>query len=167
MANEHLNVSNLINADQAIRIARPSLDLGAAERFYVDGLGLSVLYKKDGNAAGEPHDLLMVGPDGGQWHLELTVAVTAADAVTPTPTPEDLLVIYLAEPVSDEAIKRAVTYGGTVVVSNNPYWDIGGVTIADPDGYRVVLTKRSWRPLLRRSGFASTPAETRGRPATS
>jgi predicted enzyme related to lactoylglutathione lyase len=57
-----------------------------------------------------------------------------------------LLVIYLAEPVSSEVIKRAVTYGGTVVASNNPYWDIGGVTIADPDGYRVVVTQRSWGP---------------------
>jgi catechol 2,3-dioxygenase-like lactoylglutathione lyase family enzyme len=138
----------LIHANHAIRIARPSLDLAAAERFYVDGLGLSVLFKKDGTAAGEPHDLLMVGPDGGRWHLELTVAVSAAEAVTPTPTPtptpEDLLVIYLEEPVRSEVIKRAVACGGTVVPSNNPYWDIGGVTIADPDGYRLVLTQRSW-----------------------
>jgi catechol 2,3-dioxygenase-like lactoylglutathione lyase family enzyme len=139
--------NGLINANHAIRIARPSLDLEAAERFYVDGLGLGVLFKKDGNATREPHDLLMVGPEGGQWHLELTVAISEADAVTPTPTPEDLLVIYLEEPVSSEAIKRAVAYGGTVVASNNPYWDIGGVTIADPDGYRVVLTQRSWGPV--------------------
>jgi catechol 2,3-dioxygenase-like lactoylglutathione lyase family enzyme len=145
MPDEHLG---LINASHKIRIARPSLDLEAAERFYVGGLGLSVLFKKDGNATGGPHDLLMVGPDGGQWHLELTVAISEADAVTPTPTPtpEDLLVIYLEEPVSNEAVKRAVTYGGTVVPSNNPYWDIGGVTIADPDGYRIVLTQRSWSP---------------------
>jgi hypothetical protein len=34
------------SANHAIRIARPSLDLGAAERFYVDGLGLSVLFKR-------------------------------------------------------------------------------------------------------------------------
>jgi hypothetical protein len=34
MANER---PGLINADQTIRIARPSLDLAAAERFYVDG----------------------------------------------------------------------------------------------------------------------------------
>jgi catechol 2,3-dioxygenase-like lactoylglutathione lyase family enzyme len=60
----------LINADHAIRIARPSLDLAAAERFYADGPGLKVLFKKDGKAANEPHDLLMVGPDGGQWHLD-------------------------------------------------------------------------------------------------
>jgi catechol 2,3-dioxygenase-like lactoylglutathione lyase family enzyme len=141
MANER---PGLINADHAIRIARPSLDLAAAERFYADGLGLKVLFKKDGKAANEPHDLLMVGPDGGQWHLELTVTVNEAGAVRPAPTPEDLLVIYRQEPVSSEVIERAVAHGGTVVASNNPYWDVGGVTIADPDGYRIVLTQRSW-----------------------
>lgn len=98
-------------------------------------------------APGEPHDLLMVGPDGGRWRLELTVAVSEADVVTPAPTPEDLLVIYLEEPVSGEVIQRAVAHGGTVVASNNPYWNIGGVTIANPDGYRVILTRRSWGPL--------------------
>ena len=134
----------MIDAGQVIRIARPSLDLAAAERFYVCGLGLRVLFRKDGRAAGEPHDLLMVGPQGGRWHLELTVAVHAADAVRPAPTPEDLLVIYLAAPVGGEAVRRALAHGGTVVRSNNPYWDIGGVTIADPDGYRTVLTERSW-----------------------
>lgn len=134
----------MIDASQHIRIARPSLDLAAAERFYVGGLGLSVLFRKDGRATGEPHDLLMVGPPGGQWHLELTVTVDPADAVRPTPTPEDLLVIYLAAPVDDAAVRRAMAHGGTVVRSNNPYWDIGGVTLTDPDGYRTVLTERSW-----------------------
>lgn len=52
--------------------------------------------------------------------------------------------IYLAAPVSEDLIARAVEHGGTVVPAHNPYWDVGGVTIADPDGYRVVLTQRSW-----------------------
>ena len=39
-----------------------------------------------------------------------------------------------------------MAHGGTVVPADNPYWDVGGVTIADPDGYRVVLTQRSWGP---------------------
>jgi predicted enzyme related to lactoylglutathione lyase len=69
--------------------------------------------------------------------------------VTPSPTPEDLLVIYLESPVPEEAVARAVAHGGTVVPSLNPYWDEGGITITDPDGYRLVLTSRSW---------ASTPA---------
>jgi predicted enzyme related to lactoylglutathione lyase len=43
-------------------------------------------------------------------------------------------VIYLAAPVSDNALSRAVAHGGAVVPAHNPYWDEGGVTIADPVG---------------------------------
>jgi catechol 2,3-dioxygenase-like lactoylglutathione lyase family enzyme len=132
----------MIDATHVIRIARPSLDLAAAARFYVGGLGLRVLYQADGDPARGTYDLLMMGPDGGQWHLELTG--DPRQPVVPAPTPEDLLVIYLTAPVSPELTARAVAHGGTVVPSVNPYWDEGGVTIRDPDGYRVVLTQRSW-----------------------
>jgi hypothetical protein len=47
-------------------------------------------------------------------------------------------------PVTADLVTRAVAHGGTVVPALNPYWDDGAVTIADPDGYRVVLTQRSW-----------------------
>lgn len=132
----------MIDARHVIRIARPSLDLAAAERFYVQGLGLSVLFRKVASAESGTYNLLMVGPAGGQWHLELTAATR--DVVRPSPTPEDLLVIYLAAPPGAELTAQAVAHGGTVVPAHNPYWDDGGVTIADPDGYRVVLTQRSW-----------------------
>ena len=84
----------------------------------------------------------MLGPAGGQWHLELTAGTR--EVIAPSPTPEDLLVIYLAAPVSEDLIASAVEHGGTVVPSLNSYWDVGGVTVTDPDGYRVVLTQRSW-----------------------
>jgi catechol 2,3-dioxygenase-like lactoylglutathione lyase family enzyme len=132
----------MIDESHVIRIARPSRDLAVAERFYVRGLGLSVLFRATGSADLGTHDLLMVGPVGGQWHLELTVGTR--DTVTPSPTPEDLLVIYLAAPVNEDLVARAVANGGTVVPAHNSYWDVGGITITDPDGYRVVLTQRSW-----------------------
>jgi hypothetical protein len=43
-----------------LRIARPSRDPWASERFWVDGLGLEVLFRADASAEGE-HALLMVG----------------------------------------------------------------------------------------------------------
>jgi catechol 2,3-dioxygenase-like lactoylglutathione lyase family enzyme len=132
----------MIEPSHVIRVARPSLDLAAAERFYVQGLGLSVLFRKAASAERGPYDLLMLGPAGGRWHLELTLDTRRA--VAPSPTPEDLLVIYLAAPVGAEQVARAVAHGGTVVPAHNPYWDVGGVTLTDPDGYRVVLTQRSW-----------------------
>ena len=34
--------------------------------------------------------------------------------------------------------------GFAPVKSYNPYWDEGGATFEDSDGYRVVLTSRFW-----------------------
>ncbi|WP_130799122.1 VOC family protein [Streptomyces otsuchiensis] len=140
----------MIEPTSAIRIARPSLDLAAAERFYSGGLGLSVLYRGSGRPELGERDLLMVGPGGGPWHLELTAS--DHDVVTPRPTPEDLLVIYLGTPPTDAFVTRATEHGGTVVPSHNPYWDRGGVTVTDPDGYRVVLTERVWAPARATAG---------------
>jgi len=124
-----------------VRIARPSRDLQASERFWVDGLGLDVLYQVGSSAEGG-HALLMVGWPEAAWHLEL---VSDPGGETPaTPTEEDLLVLYLNGEVDAGVIGRLVEAGGSRVASRNPYWDDGGVTIADPDGYRLVLTSRSW-----------------------
>ena len=124
-----------------LRLARPSRDLQASERFWVGGLGLEVLFRADSSAEGG-HALLMAGwPDAG-WHLEL---VSDPDGETPAaPTEEDLLVLYLHGEVDAGIVRRLIGSGGTRVASRNPYWDHGGVTIADPDGYRLVLTSRSW-----------------------
>jgi catechol 2,3-dioxygenase-like lactoylglutathione lyase family enzyme len=124
-----------------VRIARPSRDLAAAERFWVDGLGLEVLFRADGSAEGG-HALLMVGWPDAAWHLEL---VGDPEGETPpAPTEEDLLVLYLDGEADDDVVGRLTGAGGTRVAARNPYWDRWGVTIADPDGYRLVLSSRSW-----------------------
>ena len=124
-----------------LRIARPSHDLRASERFWVDGLGLDVLFRADDTAEGG-HALLMVGWPGAAWHLEL---VGDPDDTTPArPTEEDLLVLYVDGQVDDDAVRRLVEAGGTRVAARNPYWDQRGVTIVDPDGYRLVLSGRTW-----------------------
>jgi hypothetical protein len=62
----------------------------------------------------------------------------------PRPTEEDLLVLYVGGEVDEGVIRRLVDAGGTRVAARNPYWDRWGVTIADPDGYRLVLSSLSW-----------------------
>ncbi|MFJ9824582.1 VOC family protein [Streptomyces sp. NPDC101160] len=133
----------VIDATTHVRVARPSRDLAAAERFYVDGLGLDVLWRKADPAPGE-HELLMVGPAGGGWHFELTLDPAAEPPLVPTPTVDDLFVVYLGRPVEDTLIDRLIAAGGTRVTSHNPYWDEYGATVADPDGYRLVLCSRTW-----------------------
>jgi catechol 2,3-dioxygenase-like lactoylglutathione lyase family enzyme len=124
-----------------VRIARPSRDLRAAERFWVNGLGLEVLCRLDDSAEGG-HALLMVGWRGAAWHLEL---VGDPDGETPpAATEEDLLVLYLDGPPDEAVITRLIEAGGTRVPARNPYWDESGVTIVDPDGYRLVVSGRSW-----------------------
>jgi catechol 2,3-dioxygenase-like lactoylglutathione lyase family enzyme len=124
-----------------IRLARPSRDLDQAERFWVDGLGLEVLDRIGADAEGG-HALLMVGWPGAAWHLEL---VDDRDGETPAaPTEEDLLVLYLGGPVDDEVIARLERAGGRRVPARNPYWEEWGVTVEDPDGYRLVLCSRDW-----------------------
>src|ERR1700678_2324261 len=83
-----------------VRIARPTRDIVAAERFWISGLGLRELFRKIADGTPDGHDLLMVGwPDAG-WHLELVHDPT--DPVEPRPTDEDLLVIYLGEAVPED-----------------------------------------------------------------
>ncbi|WP_295821193.1 VOC family protein [uncultured Deinococcus sp.] len=128
-----------LNPAMPIRIARPSLDLRAAETFYTAGLGLSVLWRSSDDSFA---DLLMLGLPGAAWHLELTRP--RAHPVQPTPTPEDLLVLYLGHPPDSVLVARLEAHGGMRVPAINPYWDTWGVTITDPDGYRLVLCQRTW-----------------------
>jgi len=124
-----------------LRIARPSRDLRVSERFWVEGLGFEVLFRADSSAEGG-HALLMVGWPDAAWHLEL---LSDPHGETPAaPTEEDLLVLYLNGEVDAGVVSRLADAGGTQVAARNPYWDRGGVTIVDPDGYRLVLTSRSW-----------------------
>lgn len=131
----------MIDSQTHIRVARPSLDLAAAERFYVDGLGLHVLWRTTERVPGE-HDLLMVGPAGGGWHFELTRA--PENPVAPSPTADDLFVLYLGADPDEALVERLSAHGGTRVPSHNPYWDEYGMTFTDPDGYRLVLCSRTW-----------------------
>ncbi|WP_405362295.1 VOC family protein [Kitasatospora sp. NBC_00085] len=131
----------MIDSITHVRVARPSRDLAAAERFYVDGLGLSVLWRTTEHVPGE-HDLLMVGFPGGSWHFELTH--DPDHPVEPAPTVDDLFVLYLGAPVDEALVARLEVTGGTRVPAHNPYWDEFGVTVSDPDGYRLVLCTRTW-----------------------
>lgn len=91
----------------------------------------------------------MLGYPGGSWHLELVHAPdgkggTEISFPVPRPTEEDLLVLYVQGPVDEGLVSRMVEKGGRRVVARNEYWERWGVTVEDPDGYRVVLCTRGW-----------------------
>lgn len=128
-------------AQAPLRIARPSRDLRMAERFWCDGVGLQVLWRSEPEAE-EEHRLMMLGAADAQWHLEL---VDDPDLLSAhPPSPEDLLVLYLGSEADVGWLLRIAESGGKLVDARNPYWDTWGITILDPDGYRLVLSTRSW-----------------------
>jgi hypothetical protein len=59
---------------------------------------------------------------------------------------EELRRELLARRDEDQRIRNLVSSqpGATRVSARNPYWDRWGITIADPDGYRLVLSTLSW-----------------------
>lgn len=123
-----------------LRVARPTNNLASLTIFYTSALGLQTLGSFADHAG---FDGVMLGRPDYAWHLEFTHqhGVTVGHA----PSKEHLLVFYIAEKLEWEAaVKRVEEAGGIRVQSENPYWDVSGVTFEDPDGYRFVVQNAAW-----------------------
>lgn len=112
------------------RVARPVASLSASVAFYEGLLGLLVMGSFQDHAGYD--GVFLALPGGGE--LELTTGV-----VVPT-APDDLLCLYLDSSASVAALDAALPASVPRVQPQNPYWADYGVTLLDPDGYRVVLT---------------------------
>ena len=124
-----------------LRVARPVTDLERSAAMYEHGLGLARL---GGFRDHDGFDGVMLGEPGAGYHLELTHG--RSRSVAPTPTAEDLLVLYLPDAAAWQARCAALVAAGFVEVEpHNPYWRHLGRTFADPDGYRVVVQQAAWR----------------------
>lgn len=123
-----------------LRVARATNDLDKVLRFYRDGLGLDVL--------GEFHDHqgfdgIMLGSVGAPYHLEFTRE--RGHSVAGAPTKENLIVFYIPDQTEwNAAVARMAAAGFVPCKSHNPYWDRGGTTYEDFEGYRVVLYHGTW-----------------------
>jgi catechol 2,3-dioxygenase-like lactoylglutathione lyase family enzyme len=117
------------------RSARPSDRLAQLRRFYVDALGCSVLGEFSQHAG---FDGLIIGDVEGSWQVEFVHehGVTSV----PVPSPEHLLVFYVADRAALAGRVAAMAAAGHAQVTpHNPYWSRHGVTFSDPDGYHVVV----------------------------
>ncbi|MEO6393145.1 MAG: VOC family protein [Pyrinomonadaceae bacterium] len=142
-----------------VRVARPTDKLEEVVRFYGDGLGLIQIGSFHGHAG---YDGVMFGLPGRDCHLEFTAVSagagsqglvdgdevsTACDSGRATigdkfaaPSKDNLLVLYLPDRAAiDRIAEKLVALGYPAVEPENPYWAERGVTIEDPDGWRVVL----------------------------
>ena len=121
-----------------IRFARPTPDINRLLRFYQEGLLLGVIGEFRDHAG---YNGVMLGLPDASVHLEFTEQASRTEY--PVPTHEHLLVLYFADAaIRDEYVTRLGLLGFLPVEPENPYWLLNGVTIEDPDGYRVVLVNK-------------------------
>ncbi|UFJ39276.1 VOC family protein [Brevibacillus humidisoli] len=122
------------------RVARPTDQLDKIITFYRDGLGLRQVAAFEGH---DGYDGVMFGLPGVDYHLEFTQHVEGSPC--PAPTKDNLLVFYIPDQEARDAIvTRLEKLGfGPPVEPENPYWRRSGITIEDPDGWRVVLMNTS------------------------
>ena len=128
--------SMIMKPSLQVRVARQSADLDTVVRFYRDGLGLPEIGRFSGHAG---YDGVLLDLPGTSTHLEFTAT---SHLSPPVPHLEGLLVLFLG---SREAVDQTLgRLDVEPVPSANPYWDRIGVTVQDPDGFRVVLVAEAW-----------------------
>ena len=123
-----------------VRVARPTRRLQELIKFYCEGLGLRVVGSFTAHAG---YSGVMIGLPANDYHLEFTEH-EESQADYPPPSRDNLLVFYIPERAAVERIAaRLAALGYAPVAPENPYWQERGVTIEDPDGWRVVLMNTS------------------------
>lgn len=123
-----------------LRIARPVTDLSRTEAMYRDGLGLLRLGQFHDH---EGFDGVMLGEPGAAYHFEFTHR--RSHPLRPTPTSEDLLVLYVHEREAWLRRCQAMAEAGFKEVAPlNPYWKQNGRTFEDADTYRLVVHCSIW-----------------------
>jgi catechol 2,3-dioxygenase-like lactoylglutathione lyase family enzyme len=123
-----------------LRVARPTDNIPEVIKFYRDALGLETLSSFKGH---DEFDGVILGRKSSPYHLEFTHK--RGDEVGRAPSQDNLLVFYMPDPTEwKNAVERMQSHGYEPVKSYNPWWDDGGATFEDVDGYRVVLFNKRW-----------------------
>lgn len=118
-----------------VRVARPTDRIKEIEAFYCEGLGLQKIGSFTGH---DGYDGIMIGLPSFDYHLEFTTHKDGSPC--PAPTRDNLLVFYIPDLDSiNNIFTRLKQLGYPSVASENPYWEKAGITIENPDGWRIVL----------------------------
>jgi catechol 2,3-dioxygenase-like lactoylglutathione lyase family enzyme len=126
-----------------VRISRPTNHLQEVRKFYVDGLGMEQLLQFENDPWG--YGGVVLAMQGFNVHLEFTThREKFPEYQTHSPGSDHLLVFFMPDDkIYNELISRMKKHGYTSVRASNPHWDQDGITFEDPDGWRVVLMKKS------------------------
>lgn len=118
-----------------VRMARPTDQLKEIERFYCQGVALEKIGSFSGHRG---YNGIMIGLPNAAYHLEFTEHIKGSPC--PAPTKDNLLVLYIPSIETIQQIaNRLMQMGYPEVEPENPYWAEKGITIEDPDGWRLVL----------------------------
>ncbi len=117
------------------RFARHTNNLEQLKSFYIDVLGLELL---GGFENHHGYDGIFIGNPAENWHLEFT---KSNEVVSFSFSEEDLLVFYPNTQLEFDAIIDQLQKNKIECKeSQNPYWNVNGKMVLDPDGYRVVIS---------------------------
>jgi hypothetical protein len=126
---------------QQIRITRPVVDVERSVAMYTRGLGWR---KVGGFIDHNGFDGAMLQGESKGFHVEFTSCRN--HPVRPSPTREDLLVVYVPDSKEWGVLCASMLEAAFVEVKPfNPYWAQYGRTFQDPDGYLVVIQQSSWK----------------------
>ncbi|WP_152657983.1 VOC family protein [Oceanobacillus sp. CFH 90083] len=123
-----------------VRIARPTDKFDEIISFYESGIGLTKIEEFEGNRGFKG---VIFGLPHIDYHLEFTSHREGSPC--PAPTKDNLLVFYIENKNEImHVVNRLEKMGYKEVEPENEYWKEKGITIEDPDGWRVVFMNRSY-----------------------
>lgn len=126
--------NNLYIYCMKLRIARHTTNLQPLIDFYTSIIGLQVIgeFKDHTNYEG-----VFIGGKNAAWHLEFTAS---DEPPNHTADEDDMLVFYASSVEEYNDIKEKIdTKQIEQAKPKNSYWEENGITIIDPDGFRVVI----------------------------
>ena len=117
------------------RVARHTNDLEKVTSFYTSILNLELLgyFKNHHNYNG-----VFIGRKNSDWHLEFTASEEQTNHHFDE---DDILVFYpLNESEYADILQKISEHNITIHSSKNPYWNVNGIMIKDPDGYNIIVS---------------------------
>ena len=118
-----------------MRVAHPTTDVERAITFWTQVVGLEKLSRFEDH---EGYDGVILGNSGDQWEIEVTHH--SSGLPLPSPSEEDIIVLYLNNKLAAEITDRLRHSGHPAKEHPNPYWQAMGASVhTDPDGYTLIL----------------------------
>lgn len=117
------------------RFARHTNDLEKLKLFYSTILGFEVLggFQNHNN-----YDGIFLGKQNLDWHLEFT---QSDEMIEFNFNEDDILVFYPDTIVEYDVLIENISKNNiNFIASKNPYWNLNGKMILDPDGYRIIIS---------------------------